>query len=74
MIPDLIGHFGYILLALGTFLLGKNRKTGWLFRIIGEILWIGIGLHINMTSIVLWGFIFIYLDIKGYITWQKRLA
>ena len=69
---DLLGHIGYLFVALGIFFLGQHNKIGWLLRFVGEAVWIVIGFAIGMTSIWVWGFVFCALDLRGYYVWKQR--
>ena len=68
-----LGHIGYILILLGMFLLANASYWGWLFRIVGELIWTYVGLKLHMSSIWLWGFIFILFDTYGFIKWLGYL-
>ena len=66
---DIFGHVGYLLIALGMFALSKKKIYGWMLRLYGELIWFAIGLEIGMTSIWIWGAIFILIDMWGYYRW-----
>ena len=70
-IPNLLGHIGYICLALGTFLVARKIGIGWLFRISGEVFWFVAGVMLGMSSIWFWCSFFLCLDIYGYFNWKK---
>ena len=67
---DALGHLGYIFIALGIFLLTKKNIWGWVFRFTGEFTWLVIGILIDMSSIWLWGFLFLALDAYGFYCWH----
>jgi hypothetical protein len=69
---DFSGHLFYASLFLGMLLLQAKDYRGWALRFIGEAGWIGIGFIIGYSSIVLWGFAFMAVDVLGYFTWRKE--
>ena len=66
---DFFGHIGYILLACGMWSLSQNNKWGWVFRILGEFIWVIIGVFMEMTSIWMWGLVFMGIDVRGFYKW-----
>ena len=69
---DFFGHFFYFFLFIGMMLIQAKDYRGWAFRFTGEAGWIGIGLVMGMSSIWLWGFAFLTVDVLGYFKWQKE--
>jgi len=69
---DFIGHIGYASFFAGMILLGRTNELGWLFRVLGGIIWISVGFAIGLTSIWAWGFAFLLVDIRSYFRWRKR--
>ena len=69
---DFFGHWFYFFLFMGMLLLQAKDYRGWAFRFAGEVGWIGIGLVIGMSSVWLWGFAFLVVDVLGYFKWQKE--
>ena len=69
---DFFGHWFYFFLFIGMLLLQSKDYRGWAFRFAGEVGWIGIGLVIGMSSVWLWGFAFLVVDVLGYFKWQKE--
>lgn len=63
---DALGHVGYILLFAGMTLIAANRPIGWALRLAGEAIWIGISAYLGLTSGVLWGLAFAYIDVRTY--------
>ena len=75
MIPmwiDLLGHFGYLISALGLILLSRKNIWGWIFRLVGEAVWVVIGILLGMSAIWSWGLLFLSLDIYGFYSWRKE--
>lgn len=70
---DVLGHIGYILLVTGTILISCNRTSGWLFRLVGSLVWIVLGFHLRLSSVVFWGIVFAGIEARGFITWRRRV-
>lgn len=68
---DLLGHIGYVFLILGQWLLTKKSAAGWLVRLGGQAIWIVLGILLGLTSCVIWGIVFVVLDIQGYKEWKR---
>lgn len=68
---DYFGHWGYAFLALGMFYLSHKEKVGWAFRFFGEAIWVILGYTMGMTSIWMWGLLFMVIDLIGFIRWQE---
>lgn len=62
---DLLGHFAYVLLCLGTVLIAKypGKNAGWLLRAAGDGMWVGLGFYLGLTSCVVWGALFTAIDL-----------
>jgi len=71
-LPNLLGHLGYILIAIGMLLLVHQKALGWLLRLAGEVLWAVIGFMMGMSSLWFWAICFVCLDAYGYISWRKK--
>ena len=69
---DLLGHTFYACLAFGMFLLAKKSRWGWVFRFVGEAGWIGIGVVLEMSSIWIWGILFLCMECYGFWSWSKQ--
>ncbi len=69
---DTLGHGAHMLVLCGMYFLAKSDKIGWLLRILGELGWVVIGLRMGMTSIWMWGLLFVAVDAKGYCTWYLK--
>lgn len=68
---DVLGHIGYVFITIGILLLTRKNIWGWLFRWMGEFIWLIIGILLDMSSIWSWGLIFLGLDIYGFYSWKK---
>lgn len=65
MTPDAVGHAGYAFLAVGMWMLSGGRRGGWLFRFVGESIWVGVGVWLELSSIWSWGVVFMLIDLRG---------
>ncbi len=65
MTPDAWGHVGYVFLIAGTWVVVKRPTAGWLLRVAGSVVWLGVGVAIDMPSIWLWSVVFAGLDLRG---------
>ena len=68
---DACGHVAYLFLAVGMLLISQKNKWGWICRLSGEAAWVGIGIVMGMTSIWMWGLLFMCIDINGFYDWWK---
>lgn len=68
-IPDILGHTFYFFIFLGMLSISRKEISGWWLRIAGNLGWIGLGLKLEMSSIYLWGLIFVFIDFVGLIGW-----
>ena len=71
MTPNIAGHIGYLFCILGMILIAKKYRIGWLLRIIGQLIWIVVGLTLGLNSIYIWGSIFLLIDFLGFRAWKK---
>lgn len=68
---DIIGHISYLALAIGMWRIGNGDGSGWAFRFLGELGWVGISLKLGLTSGVIWGAVFLALDAFGLYAARK---
>ena len=59
---DLLGYIGYCLLAIGMFYIAQDKHIGWSYRFVGESIWIFISYQIGLTSGIVFGGIFLFID------------
>lgn len=59
---DILGHLGYTLIFLGMVSIAKEERVGWILRFLGEAIWVIIGIYLGMTSIWIWGSLFMFID------------
>jgi len=69
---DFLGHIAYIGIFVGQVGLARKKLWGWIFRCLGTFGWVLIGLAMGMTSIWIWGLVFMAIDIFGFIKWRKQ--
>lgn len=67
---DFLGHIFYSCVLIGTVLIGWKNKWGWLVRGAGEAGWIGIGFALDLSSIWLWGFAFLAMELWNFGVWH----
>ena len=68
---DLFGYFGYGSIFLGQYLLTKKIAHGWILRIIGDLIWLSIGIQMGMSSIVVGSVVGILIDTIGAFRWKN---
>ena len=71
---DLLGHLGYLLLFIGQFLIAQHAIMGWPLRIMGELIWLYLGVKLKLSSIWFWGIIFVLVESYGLYQWFGRLS
>jgi hypothetical protein len=69
---DIAGHFGYFFIALGMYLLTLKSAWGFASRFLGEVIWLVIGVMMNMSSIWTWGLLFLIIDAYGFVKWRRE--
>ena len=69
---DILGHFGYALILAGMMLVSAKSPWGWALRLLGELVWLLIGVELGMSSMVLWGLVFAALDVRTFYTWLRE--
>ncbi len=67
---DVLGHVATIFLIMGLVFVGRKNHIGWLLRIVGEVLWIALGMHMGMTSIWVWGIVFTAISYHHWRNWK----
>jgi nicotinamide riboside transporter PnuC len=68
---DFLGHVGYVLILAGMVLISRRSAVGWFLRLLGEVTWLGIGVAMDMSSMVVWGAVFTALDGYSWVTWTR---
>lgn len=69
---DIVGHVGYVLLVVGTYLVSRGKTCGWPLRAVGSATWVGVGVAMAMSSIWIWSTAFVTIDLVGWRrAWKK---
>ena len=71
-LADFLGHIGYMSIVAGTLLIARRDIRGWWPRMAGDTLVAAMGVMLGVSSIWLWGSIFLIIDIVGYRKWKKQ--
>jgi len=66
---DVYGHIFYAFLLAGMICIAFGLRVGWWLRVIGELGWVGLGFVLGLSSIVVWGLLFIAIDLVGAYRW-----
>lgn len=68
---DMIGWIGTIFYIIGILLIARKNIKGWYFALVGNLIYIGIGILIPMTSIIAINIIATGTSIYGIIKWKE---
>ncbi len=71
MSPDTLGWIATVIVLYGTWRVTKKETSGWLLRIVGDALWVVVGLMTGITSIIACEGTFVVLNTIGYLKWRK---
>ena len=69
---DILGHVAYALLVVGNWMIGNKQIWGFSFYLVANLMWLGIGWKIGMTSIWLWEIVFLGLAIRNIWKWRQN--
>lgn len=72
MMIDYLGHIFYALIFWGTYSVANKNRAGWVFRFIGEAGWAILGVYLGLSSIWIWGLVFLCNDAYGYLKWREE--
>jgi hypothetical protein len=70
--PDLAGHFAYIFIVLGIYLIGKRKRIGMLSQLAGCVIWVGAGIALKLSSVIIWNVIIGLVCIHAYRNWNNE--
>ena len=70
--PDLLGHIGYLLVVVGTLMIARKDIRGWWPRMVGDVFIVSMGLLLGVSSLWIWGTVFLLIDIFGYRKWKRE--
>lgn len=69
-------YIGTLLVLLGAKQLGDRKTRGWLWFMLGDLLWISEGVKIYgdsaNPSVIICETLFLILHIRGFIQWRYR--
>jgi hypothetical protein len=68
---DRLGHLGFVALWSGQLMLTQSIAEGWLVRLVGEAIWLGIGIKLRMSSMWFWGMVGIAVETYGWLAWTS---
>ncbi len=71
-IVDALGHLGYALLFGGIILIGRKWAVGWLLCLAGDLIWLGLGVEMGMTSIWSWQVAFLAMALYNWRRWRRE--
>jgi len=69
---DISGHLAYIMMIIGQLFITKKQAKGFIFRIIGGVIWVLLGGFLSMSSIIIWSAVFAGVDIYGFWKWMQN--
>jgi len=70
---DLLGHLAYVFILLGLWYIARGPQIrGWKFRVVGDFLWVIIGIKLNLSSVWFWSGIFLGIDCVGWMREARK--
>jgi len=63
-----------VMTFFSLYYLGEKRRLGFFFGVLASISWLTFGFLAGSIANVLANVIFITLNVRGYINWQKKIA
>lgn len=70
--PDLAGHFAYIFIVLGIYLIGRRKRIGMLAQFVGCMIWIGAGIALKLSSVIIWNVVIGVVCLHAYRNWKDE--
>ncbi len=61
-----------ILTLLAIYLLGNKNREGFIVMILGNVLWIALGIFISSIAMIAGNFIFILMNTWCFIRWSAK--
>jgi hypothetical protein len=72
MIPaDIAGHIAYVFILLGIYLIGRGKRIGMLSQMLGCIIWVGAGIALGLSSVIIWNIVIGLVCIHSYRNWKR---
>ncbi len=72
MLAEVIAFFGYVSLAIGMYMLGKDNIWGWWVYFLGSAIWFVNGFVIENLNMIVWNVIFCIINARGWFVWRKN--
>jgi hypothetical protein len=79
MTDILLSYYGVdwtamVMTFFSLYYLGEKRRAGFVFGVLASISWLTFGVLAGSIANVIANVIFITLNIRGYINWQKTIT
>jgi hypothetical protein len=72
MIPaDIAGHIAYVFIMLGIYLIGRGKRIGMLSQLLGCLIWVGAGIALGLSSVIIWNIVIGLVCIHSYRNWKR---
>ena len=68
---NLLGCLFYVLILVGTGLVGQRKWQGWALRFVGNLGWLHLGIYLGLWSVVIFETIFIIIDARACRRWRR---
>lgn len=69
---ELIGWIGNIGFFTGAILLARLNKIGWIFHLLGNVMYFIQGYKLGLSSLTILSFVLGIVDIYGYYNWRNK--
>jgi len=63
-----------VMTFFSLYYLGEKRRAGFVFGVLASISWLTFGVLAGSIANVIANIIFITLNIRGYVNWQKNIT
>lgn len=61
-----------VFVVLGYWLIGNKNKYGYIFSFASCSMWLGIGVYLNIWTLVIMNVFIAYFVLRGFIKWHKE--
>jgi len=69
---DIAGHVAYIFILSGIYLIGRRKKIGLLSQAVGCVIWVGAGIALELSSVILWNVVIGLVSLHAYYKWKNE--
>lgn len=69
---DIVLHLAFASLLLGQHLIKNKRASGWAVRGVADATCVVVGCVSGLSSLAVWGVVFLGMDIKGWKAWRQE--